>query len=254
MEDLRVVGFRAAGRAGRSSCVPTGGRHRNSWAGIISGTTSRRDARRGRSPMPVITERRGRVLVVRLDRPSKRNAIDAEMAAGLDAAMNTLHDDPEIWAGVLTGTDEAFSAGTPLVAGPGAPPPRAGEYGLARRRRTTPLVAAVEGVALGGGFELVLSCDLVVASRTALFGLPEVRLGLVANCGGLFRGPRLLPVNIARELLLTGDPMTAERAWSLGLVNELTDAGGAVAGALTVAERICANAPTAVRATLGALD
>src|SRR3954467_3746298 len=209
MENLRLVEFRAAPRAERSSCVPSAGRGVNSWAGIISGTTGRRDAHRGRSPMPVITERRGRVLVVRLDRPSKRNAIDAEMAAGLDAAMNTLDDDPEIWAGVLTGTDEVFSAGTDLVAGPGAPTPRGGEYGLARRRRTTPLVAAVEGMALGGGFELVLSCDLVVASRTALFGLPEVRLGLVANCGGLFRGPRLLPVNIARELLLTGEPISA---------------------------------------------
>jgi enoyl-CoA hydratase len=204
--------------------------------------------------MPVTTERRDRVLVIRMDRPSKRNAIDAEMTAGLDAAMNLLDDDPDVWVGILTGTDDVFSAGTDLVAGAGTPTPRGGEYGVARRRRTTPLVAAVEGGALGGGFELVLACDLVVASSASMFGLPEVRLGLVANCGGLFRGPRLLPVNVARELVLTGDPITAERAWSLGLVNVLTDPGAALSGALVLAERICANAPTAVRASLHAVD
>lgn len=204
--------------------------------------------------MPVTTERDGRVLIIRMNRPSKRNAIDAEMTAGLDAAMDLLDDDPDLWAGILAGTDDVFSAGTDLAAGPGVPTPRGGEYGVARRRRSTPLVAAVEGMALGGGFELVLACDLVVAARTSRFGLPEVRLGLVANCGGLFRGPRLLPVNVARELLLTGDPISAERAWSLGLVNVLTDAGGAVAGALDLAHRICANAPTAIRASMRALD
>lgn len=203
--------------------------------------------------MAVTTERRGRVLVVRMDRAAKRNAVDAEMTAGLDAAFDLLDDDPELWAGVLTGTAEVFSAGTDLARGAGEPTPRGGEYGLARRRRTTPLVAAVEGAALGGGLELVLACDLVVAARGARLGLPEVRLGLVANCGGLFRGPRQLPVNVARELLLTGEPLLAERAWALGLVNELTEPGAALEAAVALAERVCGNAPPAVRATLRAL-
>jgi enoyl-CoA hydratase len=204
--------------------------------------------------MPVTTERHGRILVVRMERPHKRNAVDAEMTAGLDRALNLLEDDPELWVGVLTGTPEAFSAGTDLVAGAGPPTDRGGEYGIARRHRSTPLLAAVEGSALGGGLELVLSCDLVVAARTAVFGLPEVRLGLVPNCGGLFRAPRMLPLNVARELLLTGDSLPAERAWSLGLVNTLTEPGGALAEALALAERICANSPAAVRAARHALD
>jgi enoyl-CoA hydratase len=204
--------------------------------------------------MPVTTERHGPILVVRMDRPHKRNALDAEMTAGLDRALNLLEDDPGLWVGVLTGTPDTFSAGTDLVAGPGAPTDRGGEYGVVRRRRSTPLLAAVEGSALGGGLELVLSCDLVVAARNAVLGLPEVRLGLVPNCGGLFRASRTLPLNIARELLLTGDPLPAERAWSLGLVNTLAEPGGALAAALALAERICANSPAAVRATLRALD
>jgi enoyl-CoA hydratase len=203
--------------------------------------------------MPVTTERRGQVQVVRLDRPAKRNALDAEMTAALDRAMDALDDDPDVLAGVLTGTVDVFSAGTDLATGAGAATPRGGEYGLARRHRSTPLVAAVEGAALGGGLELVLACDLVVASRDAVLGLPEVRLGLVANCGGLFRAPRSLPLNVARELLLTGDPMSAERAWTLGLVNALVEPGTAVERAVELAERICLGAPTAVQATLRAL-
>lgn len=204
--------------------------------------------------MAVTTERRGRVLVVRMDRAAKRNAVDAEMTAGLDAAFDLLDDDPGLWAGVLTGTAEVFSAGTDLAVGAGEPTPRGGEYGLARRRRTTPLVAAVEGAALGGGLELALACDLVVAARGARLGLPEVRLGLVPNCGGLFRGPRQLPLNVARELLLTGEPLAAERAWALGLVNELAEPGAALEAAVALAERVCGNAPPAVRATMRALD
>jgi enoyl-CoA hydratase len=204
--------------------------------------------------MGVTTERHGRVLVVRMERPERRNALDAEMTAQLDAAMNLLEDDGELRVGVLTGTSDVFSAGTDVANGAGAPTRRGGEYGLARRRRSKPLVAAVEGAALGGGLELVLACDLVVAARSALFGLPEVRLGLVARCGGLFRGPRALPVHVARELLLTGAPISAERAWSLGLVSVLSDAGGALPAALRLARRICENSSAAVRATMRALD
>ncbi|MHA6794044.1 enoyl-CoA hydratase-related protein [Pseudonocardia bannensis] len=204
--------------------------------------------------MVVHTERRGRVLLIRMERPAKRNAVDAEMTRGLDAALNELDDDPELWAGVLAGTADAFCAGTDLASGAGEPTPRGGNYGVVRRDRSTPLIAAVEGVAYGGGFEIVLSCDLVVASRTARFALPEVARGLIANCGALFRTHRPLPLNIAREMLLTGEPLGAERAWSLGLVNELTEPGRAEQAALALAERVCANAPVAVGATLRALE
>jgi enoyl-CoA hydratase len=201
----------------------------------------------------VTTERHGRVLLVRIERPEKRNAIDAAATAGLDAALNLLDDDPELWAGVLGGTPVAFSAGTDLVAGAGEPTVRGGGYGVVGRARATPLVAAVEGLAYGGGFEIVLACDLVVAARTARFALPETARGLVANAGALFRAARALPPGVARELLLTGEPLEAERAWSLGLVNRLVEAGEAEAAALELATAVAANGPVAQRATLAAL-
>lgn len=200
------------------------------------------------------TERRGHVLLIRLQRPDKRNAVDAAMTAGLDAALNELDDDPDLWCGVLAGGPVAFCAGTDLAAGAGDPTPRGGNYGVVRRDRRTPLVAAVEGVAYGGGFEIVLACDMVVAGSGARFGLPEVARGLVANCGALFRTPRPLPLNVARQMLTTGQPLGAERAHALGLVNELTEPGGAEAAALELAEQVCANAPIAVAASLRALE
>ncbi|MFF2846152.1 enoyl-CoA hydratase-related protein [Streptomyces sp. NPDC058001] len=203
---------------------------------------------------PVRTERRGRVLVIRMCREHKRNAIDRQLADALDEAFNTLEDDDTLRAGVLTGSGGLFSAGSDLNAVGDYVTERGGEYGLIRRRRRKPLIAAVEGPALGGGLELVLACDLVVAAATARFGLPEVRLGLVPTCAGLFRGPRALPVNLARELVLTGDPIGAERAYAAGLVNRVTEEGGALTGAIELADRICGNAPLAVRASLRAMD
>lgn len=201
---------------------------------------------------PVRTERRGRVLVVTIDRHHRRNAVDRATADGLDAAFNRLDDDPELWCGVLTGAGGAFSAGSDLTANGDYVTGRGGEYGLVRRDRSTPLIAAVEGPALGGGLELVLACDLVVAAEDARFGLPEVAIGLVPACGGLFRGPRALAHNVARELVLTGDPIPAPRAYQLGLVNRLVAPGEALAGAVELAGRICRNAPVAVRACLAA--
>jgi enoyl-CoA hydratase len=202
----------------------------------------------------VQAERTGRLLVVRMCREAKRNAVNRQLADELDAAFNLLEDDDGLWAGVLTGTGSVFCAGSDLTAGGDYVTERGGEYGLIRRRRRKPLIAAVEGPALGGGLELVLACDLVVASRTARFGLPEVSRGVVASCGALFRAPHALPANLARELLLTGDPIDADRAREAGLVNVVTEPGGAVSAAVALGERICANAPVAVQASLVAVN
>lgn len=203
---------------------------------------------------PVRVEVRGHVLVVTIDRYRRRNAIDRATADGLDAAFNRMDDDPDIRCGVLTGAGGAFSAGSDLTAGGDYVTARGGEYGLVRRRRATPLIAAVEGFALGGGLELALACDLVVAASDARFGLPEVGIGLIPTCGGLFRGPRAIPHNIARELILTGDPISASRAHELGFVNALTGPGEALARAVAMAERIARNAPLAVREALAATE
>jgi enoyl-CoA hydratase len=204
--------------------------------------------------MGVETERRGRVLIVSMQRAEKRNAIDRELADAIDGALNTLEDDPELWVGVLTGTAGVFSAGTDLRQPASPATERGGEYGVIRRPRVKPLIVAVEGYALGGGMEIVLAADLVVASTTAQFGLPEVSRGVIPTCGGLFRTARALPLNIAKELLLTGDPLTAERAERLGLVNRLTEPGRALDEAVALADRICLNAPISARQSLWALS
>jgi enoyl-CoA hydratase/carnithine racemase len=199
-------------------------------------------------------EARGEVLLVTIRREGKRNAIDAEVAAGIDAAMNRLEDDEALRVGVLTGGPTMFSAGTDLARTAGPPTPRGGEYGIIRRKRTKPLIAAVEGFALGGGMEVVLACDLVVASTETRFGLPEVQRSLLPICGGLFRPVRALPLNLAREVMLTGEPIDARRAHEVGFVNRLTEPGHALDAALALAERICANGPVAVRESMAVLD
>ncbi len=204
--------------------------------------------------MPVLSERLGRVLLARLDRDAKLNAMDHAMTLGLDAAMNQLEDDAELWVGVLTGNGRAFSAGSDLADPDRNSTARGGPYGLIRRQRRKPLIAAVDGIAYGGGFEMVLACDLVVASRRARFALPEVKRGLLALYGGVFRGARALPLNLARELVLTGEPITAERAHALGLVNRLVEDGAALAEALALADTVCANSPVAVRESLGIVN
>lgn len=206
-----------------------------------------------RSPL-VEVQRRGRVLVVSMRREAKRNAVDRAMADALDEALNELDDDDEVWSGVLTGTNSVFSAGSDFTADGDYVTERGGEYGIIRRRRRKPLIAAVEGPALGGGLEIVLACDMVVASTTARFGLPEVAVGLVPTCAALFRAPHAFPVNLARELVLTGDPISSERAYQAGFVNVLADGGQAVDRAVELAERVCANAPVSVRASLAAIN
>ena len=200
------------------------------------------------------TERRDRVLVVSMRREAKRNAVDRAMADALDAAFGLLDDDPDLWAGVLTGTPRIFSAGSDLRANGDYVTPRGGEYGLIRRERRKPLIAAVEGAALGGGMEMVLACDLVVAATTARFGLPEVGIGGIPACAGLFRAPQALPLNLARELILTGEPIDARRAYAAGFVNVLSDPGRALDDAIGLAERICRNAPLSVQGCLAAVN
>jgi enoyl-CoA hydratase len=206
------------------------------------------------SPARVRRRRDGHVLMIALDRPEKRNAIDRAMADQLDEALNELDDNLELWAGVLTGTSEMFSAGSDLTSGGDYVTERGGEYGIVRRQRRKPLIAAVEGFALGGGLEIVLSCDMVVASSAARFGLPEVSIGVIPTCAGLFRGPRALPRHVARQLILTGRPLDAGRAYELGLVNLLTPPGQAEERALELAQQICTNAPVSVQACLAALN
>jgi enoyl-CoA hydratase/carnithine racemase len=200
------------------------------------------------------TRRVGRVLIVSMERGAKRNAIDRAMADELDEALNQLDDDDQLWAGVLTGSADVFCAGSDLTAGGDYVTSRGGEYGIIRRRRRKPLIAAVEGPALGGGLEVALACDLVVAARTARFGLPEVGIGVVPTCGGLFRAPRALPLNLARQLILSGQPIDARRAFEVGFVNVLTEPGGALAEALSLAQELCANAPVSVQACLAAVN
>jgi len=194
----------------------------------------------------------GRVAVLTINRPEARNAVNGDVARTMEEGLDRLEEYEDIWVGIVAGAGPVFSAGADLKAiasGQAADlqTKRGGFGGIAARQRTKPLIAAVDGPALAGGTEIVLSCDLVVASTNARFGIPEVKRSLVAAAGGLFRLPRALPRNIAMELALTGDPIDAERAHHFGLVNELVEPGKALEAALALAERVTVNAPIAVR-------
>ena len=196
----------------------------------------------------------GRIALITIDRPEVRNAINGVVAIEIEAAIDRLEADDALWVGVITGNGPVFCAGADLnevAAGRAAGlwTERGGFGGITRRERIKPLIAAVNGLALAGGCEVALSCDLIVASTDAGFGIPEVKRSLIAGAGGLFRLPRVLPFHIAMELALTGDSLSAERAHELGLINELCPPGEAVATATELAARICANAPLAVRAS-----
>jgi enoyl-CoA hydratase/carnithine racemase len=196
----------------------------------------------------VTTERIDHILVIRMCRENKRNSFDRALADALDAALNELDDDIDLWVGVLTGTPVVFSAGSDLTSRGDYDTERGGEYGLIRRRRRKPLIAAIEGFALGGGLELAMACDMVVAAENARLGLPEVRRGLVPTSAGLFRAPSSLPLNVARELILTGEPMSARRGYEVGFVNVVTEVGGALDAAVDLARKVCLNGPVAVQA------
>jgi enoyl-CoA hydratase len=196
----------------------------------------------------------GHRAVITINRPEARNAVNADVAAGIEEAIDRLEADDSLWVGILTGVPPVFCAGADLKeinAGRLASlsTPRGGFGGITRRKRTKPIVAAVDGAALAGGTEIALSCDLIVASANATFGIPEVKRSLVAAAGGLFRLPRNLPFNVAMELALTGDPIDAARAHHFGLVNVLCQPGEALEKARELAARVEANAPVAVRAS-----
>jgi enoyl-CoA hydratase len=202
--------------------------------------------------MAVDFEQRGPLAVVKINRPEARNAVNQAVAEGIEQAIDAIEADDGIWVGILTGEPPVFCAGADLKeinAGNAASlqTQRGGFGGITQRERTKPIIAAVDGPALAGGTEIVLSCDLVVASTTATFGIPEVKRSLVAAAGGLFRLPRKIPFNVAMELALTGDPISAELAHHHGLVNRLCEPGQALEIGIAFAEQICANAPVAVR-------
>ena len=200
----------------------------------------------------VLVERRGAVQVVTINRPQARNALDAAVARGVAAAVDELDATDELRAGVLTGAGGFFSAGMDLKAFLRGETPAIEGRGLCGITRTPPrkpLIAAVEGGALAGGFELVLACDLVVAARGARFGVPEVKRSLVAAGGAALLLPQRVPRAVAVELLLTGEPMDAERAAAVGLVNRVVDEGTALDAAVELAGVIAANGPLAVAAT-----
>jgi enoyl-CoA hydratase len=202
--------------------------------------------------MAVDFEVRGRAGLMTIARPEARNAVNGEVARGLEAAIDRIEADPEIWVGVLTGVPPVFCAGADLRAiseGRNADlyTDRGGFAGMVLRDRRKPLIAAIEGPALAGGCELALACDLIVAGRQASFGIPEVRRSLIAAAGGLVRLPQALPRNIAMQMALTGLPISAELAHVHGMVNVLTEPGQALAGALDLAGQVCEGAPLAVQ-------
>lgn len=200
----------------------------------------------------VLTERRGKVLLITLNRPDARNSVNRELAEDMAATLDALDAADDLVVGVVTGAGKGFSAGMDLkgfAAGERPMLEGRGFAGMVERGSRKPLVAAVEGFALAGGLEIALACDLLVAAKGARLGIPEAGVGLFAGAGALLRLPRQMPLNLAMEMALTADPITAERGYELGLVNRLAEPGQAVQVALELAERIARNAPLALLAS-----
>jgi enoyl-CoA hydratase len=205
----------------------------------------------------ILTETRDGVLIITINRPDARNAVNGAVASGMAAALDRLDAEDDLRVGVITGAGGYFSAGMDLKAFVQGESPYADDRGFAgitQRAAKKPLIAAVEGFALAGGFEVALACDLIVASREARFGIPEVKRSLVAAGGALLRLPTRIPYHQAMELALTGDPITADRAYELGVVNRLAEPGAAVDAALGLASAIAKNGPLAVAATKAILQ
>ncbi|MEV7526503.1 crotonase/enoyl-CoA hydratase family protein [Streptomyces sp. NPDC091371] len=200
----------------------------------------------------VVTEPRPGVLLITLNRPRVRNAIDQALADAVDHALTRLETDPSLAVGILTGAEGHFCSGMDLKAFPAEGVPVVagrGLAGLTRARLRKPLIAAVEGAAVAGGFELALACDLIAAADTAFFALPEVARGLIAAEGGAIRLPNRLPYHVAMEMLLTAAPLPAPDAARYGLVNQLAPEGEALRAALALADRVQAHSRDAVHVT-----
>jgi enoyl-CoA hydratase len=209
------------------------------------------------SDEPVLTERRDGVLLITLNRPEARNAFNLALSRGLAQAIDALDADDDLGVGVLTGAGRGFSAGMDLkafVAGERPWVEGRGFGGIVQQSARKPLIAAIEGFAVAGGLEVALACDLIVAAREARLGIPEVTRGLVAAGGALLRLPRRMPYGAAMELALTGEPISAERAYELGIVNRVTEPGAAVDAALELAATIARNGPLALEATKAVLQ
>ncbi len=207
----------------------------------------------------VLFEKRGRIGIITLNRPEARNAVNGDVASGVEAAIDRIESDDEIWVGIITANTAGqekpvFCAGADLKAinsgnAGGLSTKRGGFAGIAYRERRKPIIVAVDGLATAGGCEIVLSCDLVVASNRSSFGLAEVKRNLIAGAGGLFRLPRAIGRSAALEIILTGEPLAAQRAYELGLINHVVAPDQVMPKAIEIADRICAAAPLAVWAS-----
>lgn len=205
------------------------------------------------SNQAVLYEKRGRIAIITINRPEAMNAVNAEVWQGIGTALDDYAEDTNLWCAIITGAgDRAFCAGADLKAvakGESIFPKRGEKWGfagIAQHYINKPIIAAVNGFALGGGTEIALSCDLIVASEKATFGLPEVKRGIIAGAGGLLRLPRQLPLKVAMEVILTGRPMSPEEAKEWGLVNRVVPHEQLLDKAIELADEIIANAPVAV--------
>jgi enoyl-CoA hydratase len=204
--------------------------------------------------MSIVRERRGHIEILRINRPEAKNAVNTAVAHGIEEALDDVESDPSVRVVVLTGTGDVFSAGADLkmvAAGDsrGFTTKRGGFGGIVMRDFPKPIIAAVNGTAVAGGFEIALACDLIVAADSAWFGLFEVKRGLFAGGGGLIRLPRRVPLALAMEIAIVGSTIDAARAYSVGLVNRVVPAAEVVDTATGLAEEIAANSPLAVRNT-----
>ncbi|MBL4865775.1 MAG: crotonase/enoyl-CoA hydratase family protein [Pseudomonadales bacterium] len=200
----------------------------------------------------ILVSRENGIMIVTINRPKAKNAVNKAVSEGIAAAMEELDDSSELQVAIITGADGTFCSGMDLkgfLKGESPIAPGRGFAGLTQRGPKKPLIAAVEGYALAGGLELLMACDLIVAAEDAQFGIPEVKRGLAAGAGGLIKLPRQMPHRLAMELALTGDSFTAQRAYETGIINRVVKKGEALQGAITLAKTIAANGPLAVIAS-----
>lgn len=207
----------------------------------------------------VTYETRGKVALITLNRPEARNAVNGDVAAGMESAIDRMEQDPDVWVGILLASTQGqerpvFCAGADLKAinsgnAGSLNTERGGFAGFVYRQRVKPVIAAVDGLATAGGCEIVLAADMVVATTRSAFGLAEVTRNLIAGAGGLFRLPRAIGQTMAMEVILTGQPLSAQRAYELGLLNRLVEPGQEIESAMELAGRVCAAAPLAVWAS-----